>query len=219
MAASTPESGKKPSPSPVLLCACSGAGWIEEEKLSALHSALTADGREVEFVPDLCRIAAQDPERLRDKCSAGNEPTIVACYPRAVHGLLARAGVAEPETSVHVIDLRTGTAAAALEALSTAPAENQRDPDLPVDDSADDWTPWYPVIDPERCVDCKQCMNFCLFGVYGEDEEGHIAVTHPDACKTNCPACARICPEAAIMFPKYPHEPINGAEVGELSSE
>jgi ferredoxin len=28
-------------------------------------------------------------------------------------------------------------------------------------------------------------------------------VAHPKGCKTNCPACARICPQTAIIFPKY----------------
>ena len=35
----------------------------------------------------------------------------------------------------------------------------------------------------------------------------------PANCKTNCPACARICPEAAIMFPKLEEAPINGAAI------
>ena len=32
-------------------------------------------------------------------------------------------------------------------------------------------------------------------------------------CKTDCPACSRVCPEVAILFPKYRHGPINGDEV------
>jgi ferredoxin len=28
-------------------------------------------------------------------------------------------------------------------------------------------------------------------------------VVNPSGCKNNCPACARICPETAIVFPKY----------------
>ena len=55
-----------------------------------------------------------------------------------------------------------------------------------------------------------QCLSFCLFGVYGADKEGHIQVQNQDNCKTNCPACSRVCPEAAIMFPKYKAGPING---------
>ena len=77
------------------------------------------------------------------------------------------------------------------------------------------WKPWFPVIDYDRCTNCMQCLSFCLFGVYGSDREGHIQVQNQDNCKTNCPACSRVCPEAAIMFPKYKAGPINGAEVKE----
>jgi Pyruvate/2-oxoacid:ferredoxin oxidoreductase delta subunit len=72
------------------------------------------------------------------------------------------------------------------------------------------WKPWYPVIDYDRCTNCMQCLSFCLFGVYGADREGNIQVQNQDNCKTNCPACSRVCPEAAIMFPKYKAGPING---------
>ncbi len=72
------------------------------------------------------------------------------------------------------------------------------------------WKPWFPVIDYDRCTNCMQCLSFCLFGVYGADRVGHIQVQNQDNCKTNCPACSRVCPEAAIMFPKYKAGPING---------
>jgi ferredoxin len=35
------------------------------------------------------------------------------------------------------------------------------------------------------------------------DEGGKVEVRNPDSCKTGCPACARICPQSAIMFPLY----------------
>ena len=72
------------------------------------------------------------------------------------------------------------------------------------------WKPWFPVIDYDRCTNCMQCLSFCLFGVYDVDDEQHIDVAHPERCKTNCPACSRVCPEVAILFPKYRHGPING---------
>src|SRR5690606_37775305 len=65
------------------------------------------------------------------------------------------------------------------------------------------WLPWFPVIDYDRCTNCMQCLSFCLFGVYGVDAGGRIQAQHQDQCKTNCPACSRVSPEAAIMFPKY----------------
>ena len=75
------------------------------------------------------------------------------------------------------------------------------------------WKPWFPVIDYDRCTNCMQCLSFCLFGVYGVDEQQRIQVQTQDNCKTNCPACSRVCPEAAIMFPKYKSGPINGDQV------
>lgn len=73
-----------------------------------------------------------------------------------------------------------------------------------------EWKPWFPVIDYDRCTNCMQCLSFCLFGVYGVDAERRIQAQNHDNCKTNCPACSRVCPEAAIMFPKYKAGPING---------
>jgi Pyruvate/2-oxoacid:ferredoxin oxidoreductase delta subunit len=78
-----------------------------------------------------------------------------------------------------------------------------------------DWKPWFPVIDYDRCTNCMQCLSFCLFGVYGVDEQHRITVQTSDNCKTNCPACSRVCPEAAILFPKYKSGPINGDAVSE----
>jgi ferredoxin len=41
-------------------------------------------------------------------------------------------------------------------------------------------------------------------------EAGEITVKQPQNCKNNCPACARICPAKAVIFPKYEKSPING---------
>jgi Pyruvate/2-oxoacid:ferredoxin oxidoreductase delta subunit len=75
------------------------------------------------------------------------------------------------------------------------------------------WKPWFPVIDYSRCTNCMQCLSFCLFDVYGVSSDGKIQVQNNDNCKTNCPACSRVCPEVAIMFPKYKAGPINGDQV------
>ena len=68
---------------------------------------------------------------------------------------------------------------------------------------------WYPTLDKERCTDCGKCHDFCLFGVY-TIEDGVVTVKQPQNCKNNCPACARMCPNKAIIFPKYEKSPING---------
>lgn len=65
---------------------------------------------------------------------------------------------------------------------------------------------WYPVIDYGRCENCLECLNFCLFGVFGLDTENRVVAEQPDACRPGCPACSRICSKGAIMFPQH-HEP------------
>ena len=74
-----------------------------------------------------------------------------------------------------------------------------------------DWKPWFPVIDYDRCTNCMQCLSFCLFGVYGVDDGDHPGPDN-DQCR-DCPVF-RVCPEAAIVFPKYKSGPINGDKVG-----
>jgi NAD-dependent dihydropyrimidine dehydrogenase PreA subunit len=76
---------------------------------------------------------------------------------------------------------------------------------------------WYPVIDYSRCTNCMECIDFCLFGVYGVDKVDRILVEHQDNCKRGCPACSRVCPEHAIMFPDYKTPAIAGAPVGNIS--
>jgi NAD-dependent dihydropyrimidine dehydrogenase PreA subunit len=76
---------------------------------------------------------------------------------------------------------------------------------------------WYPVIDYSRCTNCMECIDFCLFGVYGVDAQERILVENQDNCKKGCPACSRVCPEHAIMFPDYKTPAIAGAAVGAIS--
>jgi NAD-dependent dihydropyrimidine dehydrogenase PreA subunit len=77
---------------------------------------------------------------------------------------------------------------------------------------------WYPVIDYSRCTNCMECIDFCLFGVYGVDQLDRILVEEQDNCKKGCPACSRVCPENAIIFPQHKDSAIAGAdgEVGNL---
>lgn len=70
---------------------------------------------------------------------------------------------------------------------------------------------WYPVIDYARCTNCMECIDFCLFGVYGVDDADRILVEQPDQCRKGCPACSRVCPEHAIMFPMHSTAAIAGA--------
>jgi NAD-dependent dihydropyrimidine dehydrogenase PreA subunit len=62
---------------------------------------------------------------------------------------------------------------------------------------------WYPVVDLARCNNCGHCLQFCIFDVFTSDDSGAVVVQNPDNCKPGCPACSRVCPESAIMFPLY----------------
>jgi NAD-dependent dihydropyrimidine dehydrogenase PreA subunit len=103
------------------------------------------------------------------------------------------------------------TSASAL-ALSEPMGESKGALSEPMGESKE-WKPWFPVIDYSRCTNCMQCLSFCLFDVYGVSPDRKIQVQNQSNCKTDCPACSRVCPEVAIMFPKYRHGPINGDEV------
>ncbi|HWB00420.1 MAG TPA: ferredoxin family protein, partial [Pirellulales bacterium] len=70
---------------------------------------------------------------------------------------------------------------------------------------------WYPVIDYSRCTNCLECIDFCLFGVYGIDRADQILVEQPDNCRKGCPACSRVCPANAIMFPQHKSPAIAGS--------
>jgi NAD-dependent dihydropyrimidine dehydrogenase PreA subunit len=70
---------------------------------------------------------------------------------------------------------------------------------------------WYPVIDYSRCTNCMECIDFCLFGVYGLDKVDTILVEQPDNCRKGCPACSRVCPENAIIFPQHKTPAIAGS--------
>ncbi|WP_372846509.1 ferredoxin family protein [Pontiella sp.] len=141
------------------------------------------------IVPDLCKAAAARDPRLANEFAE-----IHACHPRAVRALFDFAG--------HPLG-------AGVDVV------NHRDPAIrPSGDPSFQSNPaWYPVIDYNRCTACGQCHEFCLFGVYEKTDEGRVVVAHPGSCKNNCPACARICPETAIIFPKVGESPINGAEI------
>src|SRR5258706_13694740 len=63
---------------------------------------------------------------------------------------------------------------------------------------------------PVLCTIRMQGLSFALLGVDVVDRTRRIEVQNQHNSKTNSPACSRVCPEAAIMFPKYKAGPING---------
>ena len=201
-------------PNLVLYCECTHTDYVRTDEQTALLQGLRASGLTVIAIPDLCGLAArQDP--ILNSWAQSPHLAMIACYPRTLTWLFERAGAPlRQDGSVLFLNQRHLTAQQILERLDTAtPSETSDVTEQPA--PSEDWVPWFPVIDRDRCRNCKLCLNFCLFGVYSTDEQGQVRVTQPDHCKNNCPACARVCPNQAIIFPKIDQSPINGDEVDE----
>ncbi len=105
---------------------------------------------------------------------------------------------------------------ARVAAESNGLTDRQTDADVPQRINEATGRRWYPVIDYSRCTNCMECIDFCLFGVYGLDRSDAILVEQPDSCRKGCPACSRVCPESAIIFPQHKTPAIAG-DLGDTS--
>lgn len=202
-----------------------------EAKFSELSAALTAAGVAFTAVDSIYDLREDDEGAAFLRSIAGDMICIAWHYPRATKWVLARQNleVNGRARKLHCVDARDastdtlarttldilkGTATAVVEAPERkdpppksdltpkergALAENQLPPPL----NAELSPRWYPVIDYDTCTNCMDCMDFCLFGVYGVDAEATLRVVQQDQCRQDCPACSRVCPVGAIMFPKY----------------
>lgn len=211
------ETAKQPR---VVLCVCAYYEIIPRASREQILADVRRNRVTPEVVSDLCGLAANRDRRLRTWVNEG-PLTIVACFPRAVRWLFHAAGVALPDGQVRLFNMRTQSPEEIIRELTkddgllmiedkSAPPVNH--PSSIINNQSA-WVPWFPVIDYDRCRNCKQCLNFCLFGVYALSDEGRVEVQKPAGCKTNCPACARMCPQKAIIFPKYADPHINGDEI------
>lgn len=192
----------------ITICACASRSFIDKDKVAGIAAAMKKKGYEVHIEADLCRKVMTVSPDMQEIASG----TIMACYPRAIRSHLNWLGLSPG----NIIDIRSGSSDEVLanfDILSTEP-KNIQDVSIlrqeiegyPVENGTD---AWYPVIDKTRCTECGKCHDFCLFGVYTVENK-KVKVTQPQNCKNNCPACARICPSKAIIFPKYEKSPING---------
>jgi len=63
--------------------------------------------------------------------------------------------------------------------------------------------PWFPTIDTEKCIGCRECITICKNGVLAFDESSQKSmVVNPFNCVVECRTCARLCPSEAIKFPE-----------------
>lgn len=62
--------------------------------------------------------------------------------------------------------------------------------------------PWFPTIDSEKCIGCRECISICKNGVLAFDETNQKSVVvNRYNCVVECRTCARLCPAEAISFP------------------
>ena len=200
----------------IFYCKCEGDEQLGDENRDKISNFLMKSGLEYVEVGDFCDQvagAASLIEKLTEKSSL----TIIACFPRAVEWLFYAAGVGVKDKDVTYFNMREQDAETIIAGLLKNCELGQGGGAIM--EFSDKAVAWFPVIDYDRCTNCGQCMDFCLFGVYERMSDKSIKVVNPGNCKDKCPACARVCPHVAIMFPKLSEKPINGAEVGDLAEE
>jgi NAD-dependent dihydropyrimidine dehydrogenase PreA subunit len=194
----------------VLFCQCKNAEIISSPLRGEIQGWFLQKRAAHVCVDDLCGMAARKDPHIQE-WTAEDNLIVIACYPRAIRWLFAMAG-ADLKDNALILNQRVLSAQEIIGQLSgrSMPAGDK------ISISSDQpWVPWFPTIDYSRCTNCRQCLNFCLFGVYSGDAEDKVEVARPANCKTGCPACSRVCPSAAIIFAKYAESPFNGDAVDE----
>lgn len=183
----------------IVYCNCGGE-IVRQEIKESISRFLYYKKVDAIQLSDLCGLCVSEKSDVRKIFTSSISTLVVACHPRAVKKLLEFAGVESNLENISFLNLRE---ASENETLSVLESFCNLEPSLQIEHiSEGNWPSWYPVIDYDRCSACGQCSDFCLFGVY-EKIDGAVKVINPKGCKNNCPACARICPETAIIFPKY----------------
>ena len=197
----------------ILYCDCARRDYVSVYNKQIIRSALAEAEIEVLATQDLCRMAVHEREVLRRFFATG-KVAVIACDSRAVKSLLEYCEIDYSTMQIDFYNLRTHNPVEILDALGIEKSGGEQ---ISFADSSeseqDNWLPWYPVIDRERCTACGKCFNFCLFGVYEKDANNQIVVRNPEKCKPECPACARVCPQGAVIFPKHKEAEINGGAV------
>ncbi len=179
----------------------------DKARVSAMAGKCVESGFRVVMTPPLYHIPESSP--LWDQLAACGPISAVwsSLHPRPAKWLLHRHGLRGATYRYDAYDSADACFAAMAEMAADASASNVPADSVDVLLSANSVDPeklrWYPVVDKSRCDECGQCLQFCLFGVYTRNEAQAVIASNPDACKTGCPACSRICPKGAIMFPLY----------------
>jgi len=187
----------------VIFCNC-GAKLISDDRMLAIKRYLTVERHPFTQISDLCGCSVDRKSETHDQFLATDEVLIIACFPRAVRLLLEKCGIDHQSPKISFINFREQSNDQIFAAIKTFFEGDHVMGKVSEFQSNTAWPSWYPLIDYSRCTACGQCADFCLFGVY-KKIDNKVVVINPKGCKNNCPACGRICPQTAIVFPKYEH--------------
>ena len=188
----------------------------------AVGAALVEAGRELVVVPHIYYLTPPHPATARLAQIENGAILAAWLHPRAIEWTAHALGMGE-EIITRCYDL--GTFSSAEECVKAIAAgvgcAGAPDRSAPASGHVEDLAApaserWYPVLDYSRCAACRQCFGFCLFGVYSVEHD-RVVATQPDNCKHGCPACARVCPQGAIMFPHHDDPAIAGAPGAEIA--
>jgi NAD-dependent dihydropyrimidine dehydrogenase PreA subunit len=187
--------------SKIIFCNCRGER-ISRERLFSLEKSLQSYSTEFIKLSDLCGISVLNKNKLPEIFNGAEKVLIIGCHSRSIKLMLEQADDNISVDSFQYINFLELTDEEILLKASEFSETDSLGSSFKEISVPEEWPSWYPVIDYSRCSNCGQCADFCLFGVY-EKGENKISVINPQQCKNNCPACARICPQTAIVFPKY----------------
>jgi len=192
----------------IVFCKCGGER-ITSEQLQGIEKMLTEVAAEVVVLSDLCLHSVSGREQLKDLFGAGKEYLVIGCYDRSMKLLLEQVHAGLEKVEADFLNFLESTNEEITNKIADFSKNSHQVHTYREIGLSTEWKSWYPIIDYTRCTACGQCHDFCLFGVY-EKRDGKVVVVKPKACKNNCPACARICPQTAIIFPKY----LQGGAIG-----
>jgi len=187
----------------ILFCNCKGES-IDSYLLQTIGKYLEKLNVDVTILTDLCGVAACNKNLLTNLFINNTEYLVIGCYRRTMKLLFEQINNDFfAQTDFEHINLLQATSKEEVIDTINRFCGSYKGSSVHREIREDSgWPSWYPIIDYTRCTGCGQCADFCLFGVY-EKNSNSVKVVNQKGCKNNCPACARICPATAIIFPKY----------------